>query len=156
MFKSVSVSDVWVNDEAVEFLQATNGEIESLKQLRLIQLKQKYNQIEKQNFQIPSIIIDEFLYHGTIEQARNTSLIETLGIRHIINVSHIRLTQNMINNYNILWINIHDDEDVNIREHFDRTNEFLQACRSKDQKVLVHCRRGVSRSSAIVLAYLLK
>jgi len=141
MFKSVSVSDIWVDDEAVEFLQATDGEIESLKQLRLIQLKQKYSQIEKQNFQIPSIIIDEFLYHGTIEHARNVSLLETLGIRHIINVSHIRLTQNMINNYNILWINIHDDEDVNIREHFDRTNEFLQACGS-----------DVSLSSAIAFS----
>jgi len=156
MPKSESGSDISINVDAVDFMQATNEEIDYLKQLRLIQLQPRDAQLKKPKYQFPSMIIDDFLYHGTIEQARNVNLLETLNIRHIINISDIRLRQDIVNKYKVLWIDLQDDVDVNIREHFDRTNEFLHTCRSKNQRVLVHCRKGVSRSSSIVLAYLLK
>ncbi|CAF1649443.1 unnamed protein product [Rotaria magnacalcarata] len=45
---------------------------------------------------------------------------------------------------------------TNIRQYFDQANEFLHSCKNKNERVLIHCQLGISRSSSIVLAYLLK
>ncbi|CAF1380677.1 unnamed protein product [Rotaria magnacalcarata] len=156
MFGNSAQSDIWVDREAVEFLQATDEEIDCLKQLRTIQLKQRDAQTSKQAFHIPSMIIDNFLYHGAIEHARDIDLLDKLNIQSILNVSHIRLNRNITNRYNVLWINIQDDVDVDIRQYFNQTNEFLEVCKRNNTKVLVHCRKDVSRSSAIIVAYLLR
>ncbi|CAF0946036.1 unnamed protein product [Adineta steineri] len=49
-----------------------------------------------------------------------------------------------------------DEEDVSINQYFEKTNDFLLSCKEKKEKVLVHCQMGISRSSSIVLAYLMK
>ncbi|CAF1257970.1 unnamed protein product [Rotaria sordida] len=83
-------------------------------------------------------------------------LLEELGIQHIINVSHIRLDKDIVDKYNVLWINLKDNFRENIQQHFDRTNEFLQTCKNKNEKVLIHCQSGISRSTSVILAYLLR
>ncbi|CAF4559145.1 unnamed protein product, partial [Rotaria socialis] len=117
---------------------------------------QRDSQARKVSYLIPSMIIDGFIYHGTIFHARNINLLEKLHIRNILNVCNVRLSRKIVDKYHVFWINLQDDFDVDIRVHFDQTNEFLQACRNKNEKVLIHCRAGVSRSSSIVLAYLLR
>jgi protein-tyrosine phosphatase len=71
-------------------------------------------------------------------------------------MSNSRLPKFITENFNVLWINILDDCKTNIKEYFKQTNEFLYLCKEKNEKVLVHCQMGISRSSTIVLAYLIK
>lgn len=104
----------------------------------------------------PSVILDDFLYHGDMGHATNVVLLKNLGIQHIINTSNSRLPKSVTDHFNVLWINILDDMKTNIIEYFNQTNNFLHSCQKKNEKVLVHCHMGVSRSSTIVLAYLIK
>ncbi|KAH6567481.1 hypothetical protein BASA62_006111 [Batrachochytrium salamandrivorans] len=51
---------------------------------------------------------------------------------------------------------IMDSPTVNIRFLFEETTTIIEAARLGGESVLVHCHAGVSRSSTIVLAYMIK
>jgi protein-tyrosine phosphatase len=104
----------------------------------------------------PSVVIDDFLYHGDLGHASNLKLLNQLGIRHIIDVCDLQLDKQILENFNVLWINLNDELKADIKKHFDETNQFLYDCKQKNEKVLVNCQMGISRSSSIVLAYLMK
>jgi len=139
-------------DYLKENLEATDDELDYLK--RLHELKTRERTVENVNH--PSMIIDDFLYHGELSHARNIDLLRELNIRNIITVYNVKLKKEILNNFNVLWIDIHDIPLADISEYFEETNKFLDACKTKNEKVLVHCQMGVSRSASIVLAYLLK
>ncbi|CAG2103495.1 unnamed protein product [Medioppia subpectinata] len=54
----------------------------------------------------------------------------------------------------------HIDAEDNARQdlltHFDNTYDIIDGCRQLGHSVLVHCRAGVSRSAAVVIAYLMR
>ena len=104
----------------------------------------------------PSIVLDDFLYQGNLVHASNQALLNQLGIRHIVNVSDSSLDKAIVANFNVLWISLNDEFSTDIKKHFQETTDFLVRCREKNEKVLVHCQMGISRSSSIVLAYLLQ
>lgn len=137
-------------------LEATDEEIDYLKTLCALKSKPRETPVKRQGPQKPSIIIDGFLYHGSLGHARNIDLLKELRIQHILNVCETPLDENIVDQFNVLWINIDDEPGTDICQHFDTTNRFLQTCEQKGEKVLVHCQMGISRSSSIVLAYLLK
>ncbi|CAF1390621.1 unnamed protein product [Adineta steineri] len=135
----------------------TETELIYLKELVNLRMnQQELISIKQQDYTSPSMIIDDFLYHGDIKHAMNKTLLEELGIQHIINVSDCKLDQDILDRCHVLWMNVEDDTYADIAEYFKMTNEFLQSCKTKGEKVLVHCQMGVSRSSSIVLAYLIK
>jgi len=51
---------------------------------------------------------------------------------------------------------INDVCDENIYEHFDRVADFINESCGEGLKTLVHCKAGISRSSSLVIAYLMK
>ncbi|CAF0965764.1 unnamed protein product [Adineta steineri] len=153
-------SNVWMIDKLEYYLtkdlEATSEEIDYLKRLCTLKTNTRSDPKKRPGARLPSTIIDDFLYHGDLAHARNMNLLNELAIKHIISVCDIQLDKEIIDNFNVLWINIDDTLSVDIRKHFDRTNQFLLSCKEKGEKVLVHCQMGISRSSSIVLAYLIK
>ena len=98
---------------------------------------------------------DPMLFIGTAKQAENEKLYEKLQIGSCINLS-----QNKRINYpaglNRLDIDIPDETNSNLFEHFTKTTEFLQkAIQSGTGNCFVFCQMGISRSSSVVLAYLI-
>jgi len=147
--------DQWTRDYLRDKNQATNEEL--LYFIEFMQLRdKKTHSIANFNSSNPSIVIDDFLYHGDIWHAGNFKLLKDLGIQHILNVSDTSLKEEITTNFNVLWVSIGDHPRVNISQHFEKTNDFLFSCKVKNEKVLVHCEMGISRSSSIVLAYLMK
>ncbi|UJR28598.1 hypothetical protein I4U23_009831 [Adineta vaga] len=136
---------------------ATDDEISYLNDLYDFQYKKRssipYPQMATGH---PSLVLDEFLYHGDIQHASNAKLLKELKIKHIIDVCDCELDKEILENFNVLWINLNDDFTADIKKHFDVTNKFLYDCKQNKEKVLVHCQMGISRSSSIVLAYLMK
>ncbi|CAF1125747.1 unnamed protein product [Adineta steineri] len=122
---------------------------------RILKLQYKRRELIL-NRNTPSVIIDDFLYQSDINDARNMNLLNKLGIQHIINTCNISLPKLITEKFNVLWINIVDDSNKNIAQYFHKTNDFLSSCKQKNEKVLVHCQMGISRSSSIILAYLIK
>ncbi|CAF0796401.1 unnamed protein product [Adineta steineri] len=113
--------------------------------------QQELISIKQQHHTTLSMISADFLYHSGIKHAMNKTLHEELGIQHIIDVSDCKLDQDILDRCHVLWVNIEDVTYFDIAEYFKMTNEFLQSCETKGEKVLVHCQMGVSRSSSIVL-----
>ena len=137
-------------------LQATSEELVYLKQLCALKSKLRDGPIRRTGPRKPSVIIDDFLYHGDLGHARNVGLLRELNIQHILNVCDIPLEKDVVEQFNVLWINVDDELGVDIRPQFEKTNRFLDNCKQKGEKVLVHCQMGISRSSSVILAYLVK
>jgi hypothetical protein len=136
---------------------ATDEELAYLDQILLHRIiKRQSPTVNPQSYRFPSVVLDDFLYHGNLGHASNMTLLNELGIRHIINISDCELDKEIIDNFHVLWVNIYDELRVDIKQHFEQTNQFLHECKEKNEKVLVHCQMGISRSSSIVLAYLMK
>jgi protein-tyrosine phosphatase len=55
-----------------------------------------------------------------------------------------------------LNIRIKDDEETIILKHFQSCHQFIDSAVEKNQKVLIQCALGISRSATIVVSYLMK
>lgn len=136
---------------------ATDEELVYLRQLQGLKMKKHVsNPIGRGNQGTPSIVLDDFLYHGDLAHASNMGLLTDLGIQCIIDVCDCPLDQPIVDKFKVLWINLDDVLGADIRTHFEKTNKFLEECKEKNEKVLVHCQMGISRSTSVVLAYLMK
>ena len=141
----------------IDNLKATDDELIYLEEITRLRSKRRDPlPIGNSGYSSPSIIIDGFLYHGDLVHASNVKLLNSLGIKNIVNVCDCALDQTIINNFNVLWLNIYDELKEDIRRFIDPVNAFLTDCKQKQEKVLVHCQMGISRSSAMILAYLMK
>ena len=103
----------------------------------------------------PSAIINDKLYQGKGEQATNKKVLDDLKITHILNITKEHPNK-FGDNFVYLRLAIEDEKHSNLKKHFEETCEFIMKALKKNGTVFVHCNLGVSRSSTIVLAYLMK
>eukprot|EP00794_Sanderia_malayensis_P012768 gene12768-14079_t len=103
----------------------------------------------------PSVVINDKLYQGTGIQATNLNVVQNLKITHIINITkeHGNAFPEKIN---YLRFPIEDEKGSNVLKYFQEASDFIENAFSKKGVVFVHCNLGVSRSSSITLAYLMK
>ncbi|KAI6241610.1 Dual specificity phosphatase, catalytic domain protein [Aphelenchoides fujianensis] len=85
--------------------------------------------------------IFNYLYLGTEWNASNWDELEKNRVRYILNVSK--------------------EVDNFFPAHYEylkifRTYDFIKAAKDSNQVVLVHCKKGISRSSSTVIAYIMK
>ncbi|KAJ3549615.1 hypothetical protein NMY22_g807 [Coprinellus aureogranulatus] len=78
------------------------------------------------------------LYLSDLWTACNPEEMERLGITHIVSIF------------------IADRGDANILAHLEESTKFIKDAldESEDNKVLVHCQQGISRSATVVCAYI--
>ncbi|XP_019433918.1 PREDICTED: protein-tyrosine-phosphatase IBR5-like [Lupinus angustifolius] len=97
----------------------------------------------------PSVILPEFLYLGSYDNASRSELLKTQGITRILNT--VPSCQNLYKN-SFTYHCLPDDKTL----PFDEGIQFLEQCEKDKARVLVHCMSGKNRSPAIVIAYLMK
>ncbi|CAO1613323.1 unnamed protein product [Parajaminaea phylloscopi] len=130
----------------------------------------------------PSRILP-FLYLGNLNHALNPAMLHALGITHVVSVGESALhpppaplpgqkdgVSGMLEGElaNSLWLeeqagrisvldlkNVCDDGIDPLRSTMRQAVEYIESARRTGGKVLVHCRVGVSRSTTIVLAYVM-
>eukprot|EP00331_Platyophrya_macrostoma_P012373 CAMPEP_0176429172 /NCGR_PEP_ID=MMETSP0127-20121128/13566_1 /TAXON_ID=938130 /ORGANISM="Platyophrya macrostoma, Strain WH" /LENGTH=281 /DNA_ID=CAMNT_0017810953 /DNA_START=16 /DNA_END=859 /DNA_ORIENTATION=- len=90
---------------------------------------------------------DEEMTDGPMEQTPFTS-------SHGVKISFPKPTMEKPLVY--LHIRLADSVDADIKSHFRLSNLFIHEALKRNSGVLVHCRVGVSRSAAFVLAYLIE
>ncbi|KAL4478320.1 hypothetical protein ABPG72_009556 [Tetrahymena utriculariae] len=102
----------------------------------------------------PSLKGDGGLYLGSIEIAENYDKLKKLRIGAIVSIIGYPLQLNYDNKIKHLYLEAYDREDQNIEQFFDASYEFISE-NIKKTNVFVHCQLGISRSSSIVIAYLM-
>ncbi|EAS02295.1 tyrosine phosphatase (macronuclear) [Tetrahymena thermophila SB210] len=96
------------------------------------------------------------LYLGSVGAALSKDVLVELNIKYVLTAMEEfkHPFQDIITEYKI--IRIKDSKNENIINYFEESNEFMHKAISSNQNVLVHCFAGVSRSTSLVLAYLMK
>lgn len=97
--------------------------------------------------------VDERIFLGCERSARNPYL-RHMGIRRIVNAACYGLTAQQGVEYAI--VNIADSEACDISAHFDRVTSFMDEAHREGHSVLSHCAAGVSRSTSLVLAWMMR
>ena len=108
-----------------------------------------------------SNIIDN-IYIGNVYDAHNINKLNELNIKNVI--SAVTGFDNIYDDtFNHLSLNLIDNNDQDIIHYFEITNLFIDNIVSKNisssnqqNKILIHCICGVSRSVTILLAYIIK
>ena len=131
----------------------------------------------------PSQILFDCLYLGDLTHAQDINILKNLKITHIVNCTKFENYFEKINENNDIKENIKDSNSSNsstrnssqsikyykieldddpkdahvMKQHFNKVIEFIDNALSlKSNRVLVHCHAGISRSSTVVIAYLMK
>ncbi|KAJ7089780.1 protein-tyrosine phosphatase-like protein [Mycena belliarum] len=98
-------------------------------------------------------IIAGRLYLGNLSAAECPQLSSRLGITHILSVCPDYLAPAA--NVQHLTLPMVDDEHYDILQHLPNACHFIQDALDGGGRVLVHCVMGISRSAAVVCAYLM-
>jgi protein-tyrosine phosphatase len=91
------------------------------------------------------------LFLGDRGDARDRECLRRRGITHIVNCSK-ELPCHFERDFHYLWLRM-EDPDPAFSEKIPTFCRFIDAGRGQG-KVMVHCTGGVSRSPAVILAYL--
>jgi predicted protein tyrosine phosphatase len=99
-------------------------------------------------------ILDQ-LWLGDMVGASNKFLLKKNGITHILTVA-MGLMPKFPTQFTYKLISILDCPSANLKVHFQPCIKFLKDSIQSGGTVLVHCFAGVSRSTTIVIAYLMQ
>jgi len=97
--------------------------------------------------------------------AEDSPYLSLNGVTHVVNTAGtvsepdcVRPNKEQLTNLGIQLLNleINDKAEVSIQDFFDTTADWINAALQAGGKVLVNCWQGASRSSTMVLAYLVK
>ncbi|EFO20321.1 hypothetical protein LOAG_08171 [Loa loa] len=96
-----------------------------------------------------------YLYLGTEWNACDWQWLENNGIKYIVNVT------NEVENFfparlKYLKIRVSDEASTELLKYWNQTNQFIKEAKEKGVAVLVHCKKGISRSSSTVIAFAMK
>lgn len=105
---------------------------------------------EQINFVVPNVFI------GSSKGAKNKDLLKLINITFILNCAHEH--QNYYNkSFKYYNLPLHDSHlNRSILKSFDKGADFIHRCVNKNRRVFIHCHKGISRSTAILCAYLIK
>lgn len=101
----------------------------------------------------PSHIIDN-IYLGNAINACNIDTINLYNFKSIINVTEEIPNYFMDNSINYLKIHIRDNQNATIKPYINDFIKFID--NNENNNILIHCYMGVSRSTSLVLYYLIK
>ena len=102
----------------------------------------------------PNEVTNE-LFIGSMESSTDKNILQNLGITHIV-VAGSYLKKNFPDTFQYYSIEINDADYENISQYFNNSFDFIDNAISNNGKVLIHCAAGVSRSSTILISYLMK
>ena len=112
----------------------------------------------------PAKLLDH-LYLGDYSDADSLGLLKELGITHVLNCAGAYIEDSQSLNMFLLrgdtgilayhQFEADDTRHYKISQHFQEAVDFIETARQKGGKVLVYCAKGINRSAAICVAYMM-
>eukprot|EP00794_Sanderia_malayensis_P014045 gene14045-15505_t len=99
--------------------------------------------------------IFDYLYLGSEWNASNFDELKRLGIGYILNLTK-EIDNFFPDSFHYFNVRVYDEEDTQLLPYWEHTYKFINNARLAGSRVLVHCRRGISRSASSVIAYVMK
>jgi len=97
------------------------------------------------------------LYLGSISAVLDPSILREHDIHHLVQVLDAPwLPESEQDGYECYRLDILDLESQDLKPHLEDAVEDIDSALGRGRNVLVHCQQGVSRSAAIVIAYLIR
>ncbi|XP_019328541.1 PREDICTED: dual specificity protein phosphatase 15 [Aptenodytes forsteri] len=93
------------------------------------------------------------LYLGNFIDAKDLEQLSRNKITHIISIHES--PQPLLQDITYLRIPLPDTPEANIKRHFKECISFIHQCRLHGGNCLVHCLAGISRSTTVVVAYVM-
>jgi protein-tyrosine phosphatase len=100
-------------------------------------------------------LVVDGLYIGSEAAARNPGLLASLGITHIVSLNGYETNGAFAEGFELFVVKLRDSTFETLNEDFWEAVNFVKDAIGKGGSVLCHCRRGVSRSAALCVAYLM-
>lgn len=94
------------------------------------------------------------IFLGSYEGVCNPNLISSFDIEAILTLGHNMTPPTALGKMHLV-ISLNDSPYENIKDSFSSTNHFIERARKSGKNVLVHCYAGISRSSTVVIAYMM-
>jgi len=98
--------------------------------------------------------IKPWLFLGSAYTAARRDELKALGITHVLNCTG-GIPNFYESDFTYLKLHLHDDPQQSLADALPTALDFIEQAHGGEQnRVFVHCQKGVSRSVAIVIAYL--
>jgi hypothetical protein len=95
------------------------------------------------------------LYIGNESAARNAALLASLRITHIVNLNGCEAAAGFPDGYKYFVVKLRDSSWETLSEEFWEALQFVKDAIADGGCVLCHCRRGISRSAVLCIAFLM-
>ncbi|KAJ2933431.1 hypothetical protein H1R20_g3669, partial [Candolleomyces eurysporus] len=97
------------------------------------------------------------LYLGSLSAVMDKDLLREHRITHLVHVLDVPWLPMAENEGFVGYkIAIADQDNEDLRPHLEAVCNYIDAALKSGKNVLVHCHQGVSRSAAVVIAYLIR
>ncbi|CAK1599282.1 unnamed protein product [Parnassius mnemosyne] len=114
--------------------------------------------LQDDNLDVSVDLIDDNLYLGNLACARDEKSLQKLKITHVLTIDLVPLPRTILDRGNLTFkfIKLADVPKEDLISHLPDSNEFIKEAIASGGTVLVHCYFGVSRSAAVVIAYIME
>jgi len=99
--------------------------------------------------------VEDRIYLGSETIANNKALMVSVGITHILNCSGLVSPNYYPETFRYKTLLLSDAQDANISKHIDDAVDYINDALRCGGSILIHCKYGISRSSAVVICYLM-
>lgn len=99
--------------------------------------------------------IFDYLYLGSEWNASNIKELTKNKISCIVNIT-VEIENFFPDKFEYYNVKLKDVEDSDLQRYWNKTYDFIKKAKNERKNVFVHCRMGVSRSAATVIAYIMK
>ncbi|XP_039745330.1 dual specificity protein phosphatase MPK-4-like [Pararge aegeria] len=114
--------------------------------------------LEDDNLDVSVDLIDDGLYLGNLACARDSKVLEQLKITHVLTIDLVPLQRSILDRTSLTfkYMKLADVPKEDLISHLPESNDFIKQAIASGGTVLVHCYFGVSRSAAVVIAYIME
>lgn len=96
------------------------------------------------------------LYLGCRKAASDKEALKAHSISRVLNVTSEESQYQHLEGFSYYQIAVEDTHEVDMLQHLPMAFAFIEEARLANEKVLVHCHAGMSRSVTVVISYLMK